>query len=149
MVEIDLTRLGRSGLGEDVTGEIWLDLDGEPFPDAHWDDFIVTLLGWWTNDIRALVADDAAVVTLEFMEGPYGLMLEVTAPNTWRATPTSRASREPLPGSRLIEVAELVDSVVRAADAVLVACRLRGWESREISDLERRLRELRAELRPM
>jgi hypothetical protein len=146
LVEVDLTPLARSGLSQNVTGEIWFDLDGEPFPAAHWDDFIVTLLGWWTDDIRALAANDVAVVTLQFMDGPFGVMLEATGPDTWRATPTSGASREALPRPRAIQVAELVGSVVHAADAVLVACRLRGWKSRDIRRLEQNLGELRASL---
>lgn len=57
------------------------------YPDAHWSDNPGVILPWWTTQL-SLLAQGARTVELQFMEGPYALILrrvdgdliEVSAP---------------------------------------------------------------------
>lgn len=59
--------------GGRVTCPIWIEVDGNPFPEEGWDDFSVVLLGWW---ITAASSGDVTSCFL-FMDGPFRFELSL------------------------------------------------------------------------
>ena len=58
--------------GRPTTGQVWLELDGTPFPEREWDDFVVALL----DAVLGAVQDSRATGVpsrVSFYDGPFEL----------------------------------------------------------------------------
>jgi hypothetical protein len=58
-----------------VYGVIFVKSGDVSFPDAHWTDFIVTILGWWANTLKTFDFKTKETATLRFMDGPFEIRL--------------------------------------------------------------------------
>lgn len=61
-------------LHSELVSPIWVEIDGEAFPDTDWDDFSHTLLGWWSNALLSYT-DSSVGFRLDFMDGPYEIIV--------------------------------------------------------------------------
>ena len=61
-------------LHSDLSSPIWVEIDGEAFPDTDWDDFSRILLGWWSNALLSYT-DSSVGFRLDFMDGPYEIIV--------------------------------------------------------------------------
>lgn len=123
-----------------ITGPICVELAGSRYPAAGWDDFVVTILGWWCD---ALAAIATRPVLFELMDGPHafrivpqGEKLEVVYLDHERERARATVQRQ-----------QVVSAVELAARSVLDECQRRGWHDREIEKLSERLARL-AEVSP-
>jgi len=122
-----------------IVGSVWIRTQGENhmvFPEAGWTDFPVVILGWWLNEIVALVSGHATEATCSFMDGPFEFRLT--------ASGDVQLSRRPDEGTlnlgrfrRPESARELWDSLHTAAVAVLTECEARGWSNDDVDVLRR------------
>ena len=75
----DPATLRSSGVGP-VSGELWLSVDGVPFPAAGWNDLVLVVLKAWAESLLSLRGTIDTSATVHFMEGPYVVELS-NAPN--------------------------------------------------------------------
>jgi hypothetical protein len=61
-----------------VTGNIWLEINGNSFPKYRWNDFVVVVLGWWASALLKLVRGSSTQEMVPFMEGPFAVELIMT-----------------------------------------------------------------------
>ena len=66
-----------------VVGPIWLELDGQTFPDDGWDDFPVVILGWWLNAVKPLIANEGTECECLFMDGRYKFKVKLQTHASW------------------------------------------------------------------
>ena len=121
-----------------VVGRIWLEIDGDWFPESGWDDFPVVILGWWLKAVKPLIANQAAKCECLFMDGPYKFEITAREPTSWIVT----CIKDGMDGEEtLLETKTdpkiLVDEMLSAARVVVDLCHQRGWESTDLSTLER------------
>lgn len=135
-VEIDEESIERSEKGS-ITGSIWLKMDDTAFPEQGWNDFIVVVLGWWTNEAAALIAGTKRRGELVFMDGPFSV--EVSAEGErWKVECNRRRRNgKTLEHRATIGVSDVAAALVRAADTVLGRCEKGQWTSPDIEELQR------------
>lgn len=145
-VEVVLSSLERSPGGA-ITGQICIDFDVRAFPERHWNDFVVVLLGWWSQQCAALLSG-APRAELWFMDGPFVVPVRSAAGGTWSLRflrlqiGDKRRALEagPSPGmpDRLFTLGSaFVRSVLATSETVLNECVQRGWDTAEIDQLRR------------
>lgn len=121
-----------------VVGPIWLEMNGQAFPIDAWYDFPVSILGYWLDNMKPLIANQAVRCECPFMDGPY--LFEITAQK--RADWAVTFIRDDLDGKKYLlegEVAPqaLISEVLSAADIVIHLCKQRGWELDDLDILEK------------
>lgn len=126
----------KSGL---IVGSVWIRIQGEQdivFPEAGWTDFPVVILGWWLNEIEALVCGRTMEATCSFMDGPFEFCLTASGDvqlSRRGDEGTLNLGRFQRPDS----VRGLWASLHAAALAVLSECGARGWSGNDIDVLRR------------
>lgn len=141
-IELDEDTMSKSN--SLVTGEIWLRVADFDFPSAHWNDFVVVILGWWTQALLEL--QETKTAEWSFMDGPWTVRLsrqtqelielrfydnhgdETTEPTELRRIPVSRTA--------------LQENLTRAGKRVMEKCETAGWLSPELEILRANLERL-------
>src|SRR5213595_3106402 len=114
-LEIDPATIEIAASGS-ITGAIWLHADDIAFPETDWNDFVVVVLGWWTNEAAALIAGGKTRGELMFMDGPFSVSI-VPHGDAWKLDCFRRKRNgTALEHSFLTEAVVLADALVRAAD---------------------------------
>lgn len=125
-----------------VSGPIWLEMDGQLFPNDEWYDFPVVILGWWLNNMRPLVLNQATRCQCPFMDGPYRFDISTQKQADWLVS----FIRDDLDGEkclleRAVDPLTLTSKVLTAATAVADLCRQKGWASEDLTTLEKEIQE--------
>ena len=117
-----------------VTGCIWLEFNGNCFPEHAWNDLVIVVMGWWLAALLRLQRQESQRETIDFMDGPYRLeisrtetgMLSVRAFDDQRGKDAVATGETPLP--------PFVAQATAQAVALLEACRRnRVWSKDEQS----------------
>lgn len=141
VIELESVRVGADGT---ATGVIYWDVEGAQFPEAGWNDFVVVILGWWLQDVIALLRGETKDVALDFMDGPFSVLLRVD--NEHVAVHFVDRSRERQPSSGFqLDRNEIRQMVLHAAEGIYRHLRLQGIVSDEIEGI-RRLSDALAEI---
>jgi hypothetical protein len=144
-LKIDAKYAGRSQAGL-VWARLYLDFGDRAFPDPQWTDFVVVVLTWWVNALTALLRGTSQRQEVMFMEGPFTVVIDVTASGAWRLTCVERGLRRVTREQGAIEPKELLSSAASCADMALALCQANGWWSSDAEALESGLRELKKEV---
>ena len=115
-----------------ITGNIWLNLGARAFPEKHWNDFPVVILGWWLRGALSVLDSPTGVALCSFMDGPFAFEMRPSG-GSWefgllkdrRATATSTVARE-----------VAIDAYLSATATVIRVCRDRGWKPRDLEELQ-------------
>jgi hypothetical protein len=133
VVTVDPGSLSRSALGQ-ISGIIYVELDGIPFPGRGWSDAVVGVLLSWldtSNDLAAGVTDSGK---LRFMDGPFSFAVQrLGARVSLRAMDSRRGDH--VIAETNVQLQDLLKSMVSAASQVLGECSERNWWSPEIDRL--------------
>src|SRR5256885_4625928 len=120
-LEIDPATIEIAASGS-ITGAIWLQSHDIAFPETDWNDFVVVILGWWTNEAAALIAGAKTRGELMFMDGPLSVAISAEG-ERWKLECNRRQrSGRTLEHRATVEVSDVAAALVRAADAVLQRC---------------------------
>jgi len=132
MIAMDLQTFRQRRARGNVTGVIDLDLDSGEFPERGWSDFPVIILGWWTEALLQLEAENINEVQWRFMDGPYSASL----------------TRIESAGSiSAIGYAELRESLLDAAERAAAHCEQHKMFTGDLETLRNNTEKLRANKR--
>jgi len=106
-----------------ATGNIWLEFDGKHFPAQHWNDFVVVLLGWWTNALLRLLRDSSIKETVSFMEGPYAVEVTRISSEKLRFRALSGIHRNNIVMTGESSIASFALALIAQSRQVLDVCR--------------------------
>lgn len=124
-----------------VTGQIWLTVDGQAFPEPGWNDFAVVVLGWWTEAIADLL-DGAPYRELLFMDGPYLAAISGSRLGEGRIRLLGDEDPKP-PATHIIDLSQLAEQANRAGQEVLQFCLAQGHDDPDVGTLSATLERLR------
>jgi hypothetical protein len=152
-VDVSLDSLTQSTRGA-IFGEVSVRVDGREFPGPRWNDFVVIVLGWWSEKCAALLRG-ASCEEFLFMDGPFLFTVEAISQHVWSvrflqlrgtADPTMVESGAVpgLPDSFPIRPLTLARSLAITAGAVFHECARRGWTTTEVDQLHRENNVLRS-----
>jgi hypothetical protein len=135
-LKISIESLERSANGR-VFGGLHVQIDGTPFPEADWTDFVVILLGWWCDGLTKLSAAPDQPLEVRFLEGPFLVRIGPIKGSTVQLVPVdTRSGRSrPVPNPAQVAIEPLMQTVLNAAGAIVDECRVRGWISPDIEQL--------------
>jgi hypothetical protein len=137
----DPTTLRSSGVGP-VSGELWLSVDGVPFPAAGWNDLVLVVLKAWAEALLSLRGTIDTSATVHFMEGPY--VVEFSNAPTGLIDLQAGERDHPPTLSAVIPLSTLAGSVAAEGSALLDACRERGLWTSDANALDGLLTALRS-----
>ena len=83
-LRVEPLSLTRSPLGT-IAGEVWVEFGAIAFPEARWNDLVVTILGWWLTATVSLVSGWKRQATIHFMDGPFEVRLFAKRRDCWQA----------------------------------------------------------------
>jgi hypothetical protein len=122
--------LKRASTGRPITCPVHVQFDGTPFPAGNWIDFAVVILGWWTEQVLALKEGSTATAKLDFMDGPYQIIIRPANPGLWRVDCIVRELQRKKVLSVEIQSQQIVDEVIRVSQGLLVYLKgLAVWDA--------------------
>ena len=128
VVDINSLRLGT----RNITGEVFLRINRDAFPETRWNDFVVIILGWWLRCLRELgtsggIGDETV---LYFMDGPFRLAVRKIADGGVTITgvlETQTTRHEVLKAT--CQLRDLLTPILTSAELVHRECDNRGWKT--------------------
>jgi hypothetical protein len=121
--------------GGNITGEIWIEVAGFEFPDKHWSDFPVIILGWWLDALFKLWSEKKRRGECLFMDGPYSFEVSKEGEEfVLRCFDTHTTKEREWEGK--VDLTGLLQQVSDAAATIIKECRNRGWATADTEVLE-------------
>jgi hypothetical protein len=129
-----------------VTGHISITIREITFPENNWDDFIVTILGWWLTSTIEVISGKESKGYCYFMDGPYKFEIEASSKDVWKCRFLERGSleNEKCILEEFIEPQPLLDSLLDSSSVVINLCHEKGWISKELNLLENQYSKLKS-----
>ena len=132
-VAVNSQSLSRSARGQ-ITGIVYAEIDGMPFPERQWSDSVVAVLSSWLESLNGLVTGASDSASLRFMDGPFRLDVKRGANGVHVYAVDSR--RHEVAVSEMDTELEVIrSSTIRAASQLLWECSARSWWSPDIDRL--------------
>ena|ERR1044072_1049613 len=119
-----------------ITGEIWLEVAGFEFPEKHWNDFPVIILGWWLDSIHLLWSGGAKSGTCLFMDGSYAYVISKENDAFILRCYSQTFPMKGIEWEGLVNLTSLLQQVLNAASTILKECGKRGWKTTDTEGLE-------------
>jgi hypothetical protein len=121
----DVDSLTRAKSGA-VWGGVWIELDGSPFPQRHWNDMVVPFVWALLEESLALAGSGARRTTeVHFFDGPLSIELALQRADELRISAKSGGS---VTGpTAVVGAAQFVRVVTARSAQIVAACRTHGW----------------------
>lgn len=121
--------------GGAATANIWLDINGRPFPMHQWNDFAVVVMSWWAGAILRLVRGSISE-TVDFMDGPYTVEITKTPSGLlrFRAFEGTNRSNEIAFGEGAAK--PFISRLISESQDILSACGRQEWWSKDAEILK-------------
>ena len=132
-VGVNTESLSRSGRGQ-ISGIVYAEIGGIPFPERQWSDLIVVVLSFWLESLGTLAAGSSRSTSLRFMDGPFRLDVHQNGERVHLSAIDSRQG-DTLVHEMDAELKALYTATEAAAVQVLRACSEKGWWSPDIDRL--------------
>ncbi|NJK93325.1 MAG: hypothetical protein HC904_16855 [Blastochloris sp.] len=129
MISLDLQTFRQIHKGGNVTGVIFLNLGGQPYPENDWSDFPVIILGWWADALLQLEEPSRFKVRWQFMDGPFGLSINKTEDESSAGVPI---------------LTDLHRILIEASQHVIAHCDQQGLQSKDLDLLKDHTNRLKA-----
>jgi len=133
LVHVDSLEKAASGA---IWGNVWLELDGQPFPHWRWNDMVVPYLTALAQGVRD--ASDGRQVQVMFFDGPYWIKIGQKG-NDLELEPGGGGADAP---PCVIDRASVSSAVREAGRLVLAACESKGWADDDVRRLRLALQRL-------
>lgn len=141
-IEVDIESLKKN---EHVIGNVYFVIDYHRFfPDPNWSDFIVIVLSWWIQSIKALMISDVGVTyQFVFMDGiPIVLAKKVRIDEVELQFCLEGLNKNSLEGIAQCKIEQLKESLLKTSKKVLRAMERNKWDSTEIEELKQLVKSL-------
>jgi hypothetical protein len=120
-----------------ITGEIWLDVDGFAFPSQSWSDFPVIILSWWLDALQSVRSVGNAEFL--FMDGPHLFDVVRDSGECSLRCLDHTADETQCVREIGINFDELCSQITNAARIIVRECRQRAWVTDDTAALESKL----------
>lgn len=139
---VDTETFHPGGVGP-ATGGIWLDATSVVFPLAGWNDFVVVIVEAWAASLLRLLGGSSDREVVHFMDGPY--RVELTAASKGEVTLRAIHNEREIACVHA-SVVPLLESILAAGEATLLACRRCEHWSADVERLSDDLPALRRQM---
>ncbi|MER5549755.1 hypothetical protein ABT072_47035 [Streptomyces sp. NPDC002589] len=119
--DLESLDMARSGV---IWGGVWIEVDGNPFPEVRWNDMLVAFTSDLVEVIASIVPGAAHSGRIRFYDGPFWIMVDRSAPGKLVVRQGEGAGEK---GQAHLPADAVVQGVRLAASALLDACRMRQW----------------------
>lgn len=130
---VDPGSLARSDRGQ-VSGKIYVVIDGDAFPEREWSDSVVPVLLAWADAISSL-RSGAASVGIRFLDGPYRVDVIPATTTHWRLSGITSAPEDRMATSADVEWQVIQEVLCETLTRFLEEAGERGWWSPDIDRL--------------
>lgn len=122
---------------QSATADIRLQIDGIHFPDPHWNDFAVVILGWWALALSRLTRGESTTEQLYFMDGPYFVQVALASNGNLQFQAFRRGLEEPEARATGEEpMIQFVRQLVSQSRQFLKMCKQQRWWSEDAEVLK-------------
>jgi hypothetical protein len=137
-------------MGGNITGEIWLEVEGFEFPVKRWSDFPVIILEWWLNALFEPWSGKEGQGECHFMDGSYSFEVskEQDAFVLRCYSDPHFPTRRKCEWEGAVDLSDLLRQVLGAASVVIRECQSRSWATPDTEALESRWVQLDGLLNP-
>ena len=133
LVDADLLIL--TGSSRSPFGPIWLSVDGEAFPEAHWTDFVIAVAQAFVVAATDLIEERTQDSRVYFMDGPFEIGIRAQTARRWILTLRGGGSPNEVTKGTPVDGHYLARSIDVAARSLLHQCRINDWRSSDIDEL--------------
>jgi hypothetical protein len=127
MIEIksdsDSLEVAKSGV---IWGGVWFELNGEAFPEAHWNDLAAAVMVEVLNAVREL-GSTVGRRRIRFFDGPFWIEFERTNSEEISISTSANLSTS----GDLDDFSQVVRQVEEAARHLVAACRVMGFSNQD------------------
>lgn len=116
-----------------ITGKIMVKMGEYYFPDEHWNDFPVIILGWWLKQIVDSSDNNKHEYDFRLMDGPFHFTTECVNSNACNIT---FYVKDIVVGIGIVNIEALRKEISMAANKILRACRDKSFYSEDIKKLD-------------
>jgi len=131
------------GVAGPATASFFLQVGSANLPMVGWNDFVVVVLGWWTEALLRLLNGQSSREEVRFMDGPYSVLLQSHSDEVLRLRFLSRANGPKETDFGEVAITPLVESIVKGAEEILAGVRALGAWSSDEETLETAVASLR------
>jgi SRSO17 transposase len=118
-----------------ATGIVYWDTNGLQFPEAAWNDFVLTICNWWLEAALRLVRSETSVEQLRFMDGPFWVILR-KCDSTMEVSFIDGGSGENVRGRFIFESHQVFAGLLDAMKRLANYCRSVNVSDEETSKLQ-------------
>ncbi len=135
-LQLDVTSFEITPLGT-ISGNIWIEIDGQAFPEKDWSDIPVAILAGCTQELLQACHGELRRFSLLFMDGPYELNFSQARQIThWGIDAIQRTrSGQRILFSGLVLRESVLNSFLEASKEILIECNRCGWQNSDIDSL--------------
>lgn len=134
MIHVSPETFQRSGYGS-VTGQIFITDQGFAFPESHWNDFAVVIMGWWTEEMLKIWTGTSHQIQCRFMDGPFGFEISLDCPEVWNVRFLESGKQGKCLNERSYPAKSIVNAFITASDLIIKTCQEKNWTSRDLDIL--------------
>lgn len=121
-----------------ITGEIFLSISDDFFPEENWNDFIVIVLGWWLNRLKAYYEKEEDKFEMCFMDGPLSIKVKKSTEDIFKLS----FIRDTETGKQILFTAECFEEefkkkLLTAARKVLRKAEIEQWTEDTVEGLRK------------
>jgi hypothetical protein len=106
------------------------------FPHPDWDDFALTILDWWLQQVVELQRGNSRVADLQFMDGPVSVRMTPSSASLWKVECLRQGRETIVEIAGECDPAQIKSEIVAAIRQVLSGVREAGLSSEGCSKLE-------------
>ncbi|KEQ18658.1 hypothetical protein [Endozoicomonas numazuensis] len=141
IVQLKSESLSKSDFSGEITGVIFFSLGSFQFPEQGWDDFAVTIMGWWLRALIDLKTGASEEEKLLYMDGAFSVMVEKRSTSIC-CLHFIKGDTQVLKTMDLYPLSDLADSFLSTAQQLYSACLDHQWISDDIDLLKERIEQL-------
>ena len=112
--------------GSQISGVLYIDVDGRPFPEPGWFNSVVAVLHGWVQAVLDLPESQAVHRRLYFMDGPFAIDIDRKRSTYWEVRCLRTDTDLELHQVR-IDTHQLIAAMSMATACLLQECGRRGW----------------------
>jgi hypothetical protein len=128
-----------------MTGVVFVELNGSPFPARGWNDFPLVFLDAWARGLLRLLRNESRSERVYFMEGPYCIDLVLTENRMVAVSALKRPDQKTLSSS--VSLLSLILNATEVSKGILSALGSKKNYSKDLNSLSETINHILAENR--
>jgi hypothetical protein len=142
IIDADTFTISQAGK---ITGNIYLRVGNDYFPEIHWNDFAEIIITWWMEGLEKLLNGENKQEFL-FMDGDFCFFISKTKSKKWSIQCAEQIPPLEFILQKSISISQFAQEILKAAKQISKICEERNWRLQEtiiqnkvILELEKKL----------